>query len=360
MRHHDPIPPGTRIGILGAGQLGKMIAIAAARLGYETVIWSPEGDIPAMQVASYPIIAPYDNEEALHRFVNLAAVATLEFENIPVALVEKIAEHIPTRPNAAVLRVTQDRWEEKDFFQRMRIPITRTVRAEVVFDGHAEFPFPAILKTCRLGYDGHGQIRVKNLAELRDAYATLGHVPCVLEEEVDFLCEISVIAARGIAEQKHEIRCYPAVHNVHSNGILRETKWPSSAVTRAVEYEAKRIAEVAAETLGVQGLLAVEMFVTKDGRVLANEMAPRPHNSGHGTIDACYTDQYEQLVRAICGHPLGDPTPHSAWRMENLLGDQLGLWQYILRQPSAKLHLYGKGQVRPGRKMGHVTFLSPR
>src|SRR3989338_3536760 len=232
MRHHDPIPPGTRIGILGAGQLGKMIAIAAARLGYETVIWSPEGDIPAMQVASYPIIAPYDNEEALHRFVNLAAVATLEFENIPVDLVEKIAEHIPTRPNAAVLRVTQDRWEEKDFFQRMRIPITRTVRAEVVVDGHAEFPFPAFLKTCRLGYDGHGQVREKNLAELRDAYATLGHVPCVLEEEVDFLCEISVIAARGIAEQKHEIRCYPAVHNWHSNGILRETKWPSSAVTR--------------------------------------------------------------------------------------------------------------------------------
>ena len=319
-----------------------------------------------MDVAAYPIKAPYEDPDAFDMFTRLANVATLEFENIPVPLVEQIAKVIPMRPGAEVLRIMQDRFEEKKLFLNLQIPFAGTVGINDAHDAlnyRASFPeifsgcasFPAVLKTRRMGYDGRGQRIVPDVGVLHEAFLALGSVPCVLETQVDLACEISVIVARNF---DGDMKFYPVVQNTHKNSILSETRWPATSIDERIEKEAIDIALLIADELDVVGLLAVEMFVTKDGQVLANELAPRPHNSGHGTIDACVTSQFEQHVRAVCNLPLGDPTPHSAWVMSNLLGDEANKWEHLLRDPKAKLHLYGKRERRPGRKMGHVTVLS--
>ena len=349
------LPPGATIGILGGGQLGRMTALAAARLGYRCHVFCPEKDAPASAVAAATTCAPYENAGAQARFAAAVDVITYEFENIPLAPVEALAALKPVRPAPAALAVCQDRIREKSALRDAGIGTAafRPVRAIADLDGAA---FPAILKTARLGYDGKGQALVAGRAEAEAAFARFRAVPCVLEEVVDFACEISVIAAR---DEAGRIECYVPVENRHRDHILDETIAPAR-IAPALAADAKAVARRIAESLGIVGLIAVEMFATSDGRVLVNELAPRPHNSGHWTIDACATSQFEQLVRAICGLPLGSPERHSDAHMKNLIGDEAGSWATLLADAAVRLHLYGKAEPRPGRKMGHATRLFPR
>lgn len=353
-----PLPPGSTIGILGGGQLGRMTAMAAARLGYRCAILCPEADAPASQVAALTIRAAYDDPDAQRRFAEAVDVITYEFENIPLAPVEALARLKPVRPSPAVLAICQDRVQEKTAMQAAGIGTARFVPVSAPGDLAAATAAiaPGILKTARMGYDGKGQARVAGEAEARAAFARFGAVPCVLESIVDFACEVSVVVARAA---DGAIAAYVPVENRHAHHILDETIAPAK-VAPAVAEEALRIARTVVERLGVVGLLAIEMFVARDGRVLVNELAPRPHNSGHWTIDACAVSQFEQLVRAIAGLPLGSPERHSDAVMKNLIGDEVHDWPRLAAEPGACLHLYGKGEARPGRKMGHVTRLSPR
>ena len=349
------IAPGATIGILGGGQLGRMTALAAARLGYRAHVFCPEADAPASRVSAATTRGAYEDEGARRRFAKAVDVITYEFENIPAGPVEALAALRPVRPSPAILRICQDRIAEKTALAAAGVATARFAAVRAPRDLDALKP-PAILKTARLGYDGKGQALVRTPAEAREAFARFGAVPCVLEAVVDFACEISVIAARGL---DGAIASYVAVENRHANHILDETIAPAR-VAPAILAAAAAIARRIAEALDVVGLIAVEMFVTRDGAVLVNELAPRPHNSGHWTIDACATSQFEQLVRAICGLPLGDPERHSDATMKNLIGDEVEAWTALAAEPGACLHLYGKAQSRPGRKMGHVTRLSPR
>ncbi|MBL8696737.1 MAG: 5-(carboxyamino)imidazole ribonucleotide synthase [Alphaproteobacteria bacterium] len=354
-----PLPPGSTIGILGGGQLGRMTALAAARLGYRTHVFCPEPDAPASQVSGATTRGAYDDPAAQVRFAAAVDVITYEFENIPLAPVEALACVKPVRPSPGVLAICQDRIREKHAVNAAGIATARFAAIETDRDlaaALATVPPPAILKTARLGYDGKGQARVADAAEAAAAFARFGRVACVLEGIVDFTCEVSVIAARG---RDGAVACYPTVENRHKHHILDETIAPA-ALPAAVAQEAERIARTIATRLDVVGLLAVEMFVTRDGRVLVNELAPRPHNSGHWTIDACVTNQFEQLVRAVAGLPLGSPERHSDAVMKNLIGDEVLDWPRLAAEPGACLHLYGKAEPRPGRKMGHVTRLVRR
>lgn len=353
-----PLPPGSTIGILGGGQLGRMTAMAAARLGYRCAILCPEADAPASQVAALTIRAAYDDPDAQRRFAEAVDVITYEFENIPLAPVEALARLKPVRPSPSVLAICQDRVQEKTAMQAAGIGTARFVPVLAAADLAAATASiaPGILKTARMGYDGKGQARVAGEAEARAAFARFGAVPCVLESIVDFACEISVVVARAA---DGAIAAYVPVENRHAHHILDETIAPAN-VAPAIAEEALRIARTVVERLGVVGLLAIEMFVARDGRVLVNELAPRPHNSGHWTIDACAVSQFEQLVRAIAGLPLGSPERHSDAVMKNLVGDEVHDWPRLAAEAGACLHLYGKGEARPGRKMGHVTRLSPR
>jgi len=353
-----PLPPGSTIGILGGGQLGRMTALAAARLGYRCAIFCPEADAPASQVAAQTIRAAYDDADAQRRFAACADVITYEFENIPLGPVAALAALKPVRPAPTVLAICQDRIAEKEAAAACGIATARfaPIRARGDVAAAMAAIAPGILKTARLGYDGKGQARVADRAAAEAAFDRFGGVACVLEGIVDFACEISVIVARGVDGR---IAPYVAVENRHVHHILDETIAPA-AIAPARAAEATAIACRLAERLDLVGLLAVEMFVTQDGRVLVNELAPRPHNSGHWTIDACTTSQFEQLVRAIVGLPLGTPERHSDARMKNLIGDEILDWPALAAEPGACLHLYGKGDARPGRKMGHVTRLAPR
>jgi 5-(carboxyamino)imidazole ribonucleotide synthase len=355
------IPPGATIGILGGGQLGRMTALAAARLGYRCHVYAPDAaDGPAAQVCARATVAAYDDAAALAAFAATVDVVTLEFENIPLASARFLAARVPLRPGPQALEIGQDRVGEKMFFGTFAATapwaeVHDLAGLEAALDAIGR---PAVLKTTRMGYDGKGQVKIDTETSAAEAWAALGAPRgAILEGFIAFEREISVIVARAA---DGTTAAFEAVENRHVNHILDTTIAPA-AVPAAVANEARRIALEAVARLDLVGLLAVEMFVTADGRVLVNEMAPRPHNSGHWTMDGARTDQFEQLVRAVCGLPLGDPSARCDTVMKNLLGDAGEDWPALLADPTAKLHLYGKADARPGRKMGHVNRLgAPR
>jgi 5-(carboxyamino)imidazole ribonucleotide synthase len=335
-----------------------MTAMAAARLGYRCHIFAPEAEAPAADVAAAWTRADYADEAALDRFAAAVDVVTLEFENVPVAALERLARRVPVRPGPAVLAVTQDRLAEKDALRAMGVPVTGYARIEGAADlerALRDLGPRAVLKTTRFGYDGKGQLLLDRDVDAANAVDRLGGPPLILEAFVDFALECSVVTARGVEGAQAS---FPPVENRHEHHILATTIAPA-AFEPALAAEAVRMAERIAADLGLVGLLGVEMFLARDGRLLVNELAPRPHNSGHWTIDACAVSQFEQQVRAVCGLPLGDPAPFAGAVMENLLGDAAGRWPEILAEPGARLHLYGKRESKPGRKMGHVTRLTP-
>ncbi len=360
-----PLEPGAVIGILGGGQLGRMTALAAARLGYLCHIYCPDPESPAFQVTPLKTVAGYDDEAALAAFARAVDVVTLEFENIPARAAEAVAEQAALRPRPEILKICQNRIREKDFCNAAGVPTARY--AEVRDPGALERVLqeigrPCLLKTCELGYDGKGQVRIGPDTAATEAWAEMtGSAPGpaaagVVEALVDFRLEISVIVARG---PDGGCRTYPAVENRHKNQILDVTIAPAP-ISPELAARADAIACRLAERLDLVGLLAIEMFVTRDDEVLVNELAPRPHNSGHWTIDACVTSQFEQVVRAVAGLPLGATDLLAEATMKNLIGDEVQRWRELLADPNAKLHLYGKKEARPGRKMGHVTRLKPR
>jgi 5-(carboxyamino)imidazole ribonucleotide synthase len=353
------IAPGATIGILGGGQLGRMTALAAAELGYRCHIFCPETDSPAAQVSSLATVADYTDVAAMTKFARSVDVVTYEFENIPYEPVAAIAEVAKVRPSANVLRIAQDRLKEKDFLNSVGVA---TARYQEVNDAAGlaravrDIGWPAVLKTTRMGYDGKGQVAIRAETDLAQAWAAMKGQQGILEGFIDFTTEVSVIVARGADGSSAN---YVTVENQHKNHILDQTIAPAR-VGAEPSMKAEAIARHVAQQIDLVGVLAVEMFVTRDGHVLVNELAPRPHNSGHWTIDACATSQFEQLVRAICGLPLGSPERHSDAVMKNLIGDDVKQWPELIKDAHAKLHLYGKAEARPGRKMGHVTRLQPR
>jgi len=353
------IEPGQTIGILGGGQLGRMTALAASALGYRCHVYCPEKNSPAKQVTAYATTAEYDNKLALGRFAKSVDVITFEFENVPGDTAEFLAERKPVRPGPNALRTAQDRLKEKDFLQSIgaaTAPYCAVATEAELRAGMSALGPRAILKTVRMGYDGKGQLRLQPESDLGAAWREFGTSPGILEGFVEFACELSVIVARG---ENGKLATYAPVETQHTQGILDTTLTPSR-VPGDIAMRAEAIARHVAEKLDLIGLVAVEMFVTHRGEVLVNEIAPRPHNSGHWTIDACYTNQFEQLVRAICGLPLGSPERHSDAVMKNLIGADIAKWRDVLNDPMQKLHLYGKDEALPGRKMGHVTKLSQR
>ena len=353
------IEPGATIGILGGGQLGRMTALAAATLGYRCHIFCPDSDSPAKQVTPYATTAEYTDRAALAAFADAVDIVTFEFENVPAETAEFLAALKPVRPGPDVLRVAQDRLQEKDFLRSIEVATARyqeVTSEEALARSVRDIGPQAVLKTVRLGYDGKGQVMIRPDTDLTAAWRQMGAEVGILEGFVDFACEISVIVARGINGAS---AAYVPVENQHSHHILDTTIAPAR-IAPDIAMRAEAIARHIADELEMVGLLAVEMFVTQGGEVLVNEIAPRPHNSGHWTIDACITSQFEQYVRAICGLPLGSPERHSDAVMKNLIGDDVANWRDALNEPMAKVHLYGKGKPRPGRKMGHVTRLMPR
>jgi len=354
----DALAPGSTVGILGGGQLGRMTALAAANLGYRCHIFAPETESPAAAVAADWTCAPYDDQDALRAFAGKVDVVTYEFENVPVACVAFLETLVPVRPGAEPLRIAQHRGREKAFFERIGVPVAPFALAdsEVAFIAAArQVGLPAIAKTTTEGYDGKGQARLDAGTDLAAVWAALGHRELIVEGLVDFVAEASVIVARdttGVA------RCFPIGRNVHRAGILHTTTVPAGFDDTLLQ-QAEAIGRRAAEAFDLIGMLCVELFVGRDGRVLANEMAPRPHNSGHWTQDACVTSQFEQLVRAVCGLPLGVVDLQARQVvMTNLIGDDVSAWPHIVAEPGAKLHLYGKRKARAGRKMGHVNRLT--
>jgi 5-(carboxyamino)imidazole ribonucleotide synthase len=352
------LAPGATIGILGGGQLGRMTALAAARLGYRAHVFATEPDSPASQVCAAATVAPDDDDAALARFATSVDVATFEFENIPAEAVRKVAALKPVMPRPEILEISQDRLREKDFLNRIGVATTAYQEigsAMALSTVLAGLKGRAVLKSARMGYDGKGQIAVDAGTKADEAWRQMGVPRGILEEFVDFRCEVSVIVARTA---DGAMAAYPAVENRHVNHILDTTIAPATLPPETAR-EAEVIARDIAARLDLVGVLAVEMFVTRDGKLLVNELAPRPHNSGHWTIDACATSQFEQLVRAICGLPLGSTERHSNAVMKNLIGDEVETWREAIADPAARLHLYGKRTTRPGRKMGHVTRLVP-
>lgn len=353
------LKPGDTIGILGGGQLGRMLALAAAPLGLKTHILCPDPDSPAFEVASTHTIAGYDDVSALDVFASAVDVVTYEFENVPGPTAAHLAARVPVRPGADALAVSQDRLSEKTFLGEAGIPVA----GFAAIDADAEVA-PAlerlggkgILKTRRLGYDGKGQTLLRSVAEARDAHSRLGRVPAILEAFVPFEREVSVIAARGV---DGAVRAYDVAENVHRDHILKTSTVPAD-IDAGLAAEARAMAETICERLGYVGVIGVEMFVLPKGapqRILVNEIAPRVHNSGHWTEAACQVSQFEQHIRAVAGWPLGSAERHSDVTMENLIGAEADGWAGILSEPGASLHLYGKAESRPGRKMGHVNRL---
>ncbi len=356
-----PLAPGSVIGILGGGQLGRMTALAAARLGYRCHIFADSGDAPALQVAAERTVSGFEDAAALARFASRVDVVTLEFENVPIGAVRALEPLVPVRPGGAVLAVCQDRLEEKAAARDAGFGTAdyrRVDGPEALRLAVRDLGTPSILKATRLGYDGKAQTTVRDgrPETLAAAWAAVGRRTAILEAFVPFIREVSVIAARA---PDGAIAAYEVVENQHQDHVLKRTLAPAR-VPLAVRAQADAIARGLAERLGVGGLLAVEMFQTEDDRLLVNEMAPRPHNSGHWTQDGAVTDQFEQAVRAVCGLPLGSPERHSETEMINLLGDEVDAWPRYLARPGDHLHLYGKADARPGRKMGHVNRVKGR
>jgi 5-(carboxyamino)imidazole ribonucleotide synthase len=353
--------PGATLGMLGGGQLGRMAALAARHMGYRVVVLDPTPHGPAGQVAEMQIAAAFDDVAALDRLAAACDAVTLEFENLPAGALDRLAHQVPVRPGAGVLRICQDRLAERAFLQRLGIATARFAPvpdAASLAQAVHEVPFPALLKTARLGYDSKGQQVLATPAELAGAYQALGEVPCILEQVVDFACEISVIVVRDVAGT---LSTYEPAENRHVHGILDTSMVPAS-IAVASARAARDLAGRIAVALDLVGVLAVELFVLHDGRLLVNELAPRPHNSGHWSIEACGTSQFEQQIRLTAGAPAGATQLLSPAAIANLLGDlwQAGAprWDRVLALPDVHLHLYGKREARPGRKMGHLTALA--
>ena len=354
-----PILPGATLGVLGGGQLGRMFTLAARRLGYRVTVLAPEYDTPTGQIADREIRAPYHDLDAVDAFARMVDVVTFEFENVPAETIETAARHAPVRPAGELLHTTQHRVREKTTLSGHGLPVA-TFEAiagpEDVEAAAAAVGFPAILKTARWGYDGKGQRRVENVEELAEAVDAMNRAPAVLEAFVPFEAELSVVGARGV---DGEVALYEPVRNEHARHILDVTTLPAN-LPEAVLDEAHAITRAVLEKLDVVGVLCVELFLLPDGSLVINELAPRPHNSGHITIDAHYCSQFEQQVRAVCGLPLG-PTERRApaAAMVNLLGDLWSDgepdWTAPFADPYLRLHLYGKTHASPGRKMGHLT-----
>jgi 5-(carboxyamino)imidazole ribonucleotide synthase len=358
----EPILPGATVGVLGSGQLGRMFAIAARRMGYRVHTFSPEADTPTGQVADLEVMARYDDLDAVRDFAKAVQVVTFEFENVPAETARAAAEHAPVRPAGAVLHTTQHRVREKTFLTRAGLPTTpfRIVNSsDDLARAVSDLGCPAILKTADFGYDGKGQARISSSADAESAWESIGRVPAVLEAFIPFACEVSVVAARGA---DGEFVDYGVIENRHRNSILDISIAPAQ-VPPAVAARAREIARAVLEALNVIGVLCVEFFVQPDGSLLINELAPRPHNSGHLTFDASVTSQFEQQLRAVCGLPLGSTDLLRPAAMANLLGDLWSAgepdWRAACAHPDVKLHLYGKLAPRPGRKMGHLTALAP-
>jgi 5-(carboxyamino)imidazole ribonucleotide synthase len=358
-----PILPGSAVGVLGSGQLGRMFALAARRMGYRVHTFSPDSDTPTGQVADVEVSASYEDTDALKKFAAGVDVVTFEFENVPAKAVETLEALKPVRPRGEVLHITQHRLREKTYLSKKGFPVTpyRAVATlEELRAGLKAFGTPAVLKTAGFGYDGKGQSVVRAETDAAAAFAALKGAEGILEAFVDFECEFSVVAARALNGATAH---FGVVQNSHKNHVLDLSVAPA-ALPPDMANLAVEIAQEVLKALDVVGVLCVEFFLTKSGKVLINELAPRPHNSGHLTLDACVTSQFEQQLRAVCGLPLGDPAylaPGAA--MANLLGDLWAdgepAWPRSLLLPEVKLHLYGKSAARPGRKMGHLTALGP-
>jgi 5-(carboxyamino)imidazole ribonucleotide synthase len=352
------VSPGGTVGILGGGQLGRMLALAAARLGLKCAIYAPENDSPAFQVCDSHVVADYGDHDALAKFARTVDVVTYEFENVPGDAASVLSGIKSVRPTPKALSVIQDRFDEKTFARNLGIataPFALITSEETLRAALATVGTPAVLKTARLGYDGKGQRIVRADDQLARAWDELKRVPCILEGFVDFARELSVVAARSA---DGNVACYDLVENRHENHILRTTLAPARGAQR-LNGEAMKIAARLLEAFDYVGVIAVELFETRDQHLLVNEIAPRVHNSGHWTIDGCTVSQFEQHIRAVCGWPLGDTRRHSDAVMTNLLGDEVNSWRGRAVEPATALHLYGKAEARAGRKMGHVTRLYP-
>ncbi|EHQ51789.1 phosphoribosylaminoimidazole carboxylase ATPase subunit [Ectothiorhodospira sp. PHS-1] len=354
------ILPGNTLGMLGGGQLGRMFTVAARTLGYRVLVLDPDTGSPAGRMADEHLHAAYGDAWALEQMATRCAVVTTEFENIPADTLRTLASFIPVRPGAEALERTQDRAREKAMIQSCGLdtaPFRVVTALDEVESAFAAVGGPAILKRAALGYDGKGQIGVDSAQAARDAFDQLGQVPCVLERRLDLEREISVVLARSA---EGETLCYPVAENIHRHGILHMSIVPARIPEEMAEV-ARRAATHLADALDYCGVMAVEFFITTAGELRVNEIAPRPHNSGHYTLDACVTSQFEQQVRAVCGLPFGDTRLLSPVVMVNLLGDLWAKgeprWAELLDHPGAKLHLYGKSEARPGRKMGHFCVL---
>ena len=353
------IAPGATIGILGGGQLGRMLVVAAAPLGYRCHIFSPEPGGPAAQVSAEETVAAYDDRSALETFGTAVDVVTTEFENVPAETLERLADRVPVRPGADSLRVAQNRIAEKDFVRGLGLETTPYAPVEEDTDADKADSLvgrPAVLKTQTLGYDGKGQVVLAPGDNLRDAWCgTLGGRPAILEAFAPIAREVSVVIARAPGGR---VASFDPVENRHVNGILDVTLAPAQ-ITPALAASAREAAEHIVHALEHVGVLCVELFVTVDGRLLVNEIAPRVHNSGHWTIEGCETSQFAQHVRAVCDLPLGSTARRANAAMKNLIGADVEHWRALAADPAAHVHLYGKAETRTGRKMGHVTWLGP-
>jgi 5-(carboxyamino)imidazole ribonucleotide synthase len=373
--------PGAWLGMIGGGQLGRMFCFAAQAMGYRVAVLDPDEASPAGSVADRHLRAAYTDEAALTELARLAAAVSTEFENVPAASLDFLARTTFVSPAGRCVAIAQDRVAEKRFIAGCGVPVAPYVAIEsaevlaTLSDAELEAVLPGILKTARLGYDGKGQVRVASAEAVRDAHNALGGVPCVLEKRLPLKFEVSALIARSASGAT---AVYPLAQNTHRDGVLSLTVVPAPDATPALVEQAQQAALRIAESLGYVGVLCVEFFVLEDGSLVANEMAPRPHNSGHYTVDACAASQFEQQVRAMTGMPLGDPRQHSPAVMLNILGDVWYAkggptnspasastacmspvtppWREVAAMPTARLHLYGKEEARPGRKMGHINF----
>ncbi|MEM8792769.1 MAG: 5-(carboxyamino)imidazole ribonucleotide synthase [Pseudomonadota bacterium] len=353
----EPLAPGSTIGILGGGQLGRMLSIAAARLGFRCHIYEPGAEPPAGDVAARVTTASYDDQEALAAFAASVDVITFEFENVPAEALDLLEAQVPIRPGRNALAVSQDRLTEKSFLSELGITVAPHAAVDTLDDLQGAFSDhgPGILKTRRLGYDGKGQARVRNEADLDPALDAMKGAPAIFEALIPFEREISVIAARGVTG---ETTCFDPGENVHRDGILYTTT-VNDSIGRGVRTDAVLTAAKILDALDYVGVMGVEMFVHPTQDLMVNEIAPRVHNSGHWTIEACLIDQFQQHIRAVCGWPLGDGSRHSDALMTNLIGAEIDPWCELSSRPVG-MHLYGKSESRPGRKMGHITEIKPR
>ena len=354
-----PILPNSTIGVFGSGQLGRMFAIEARKMGYRVHTFSPGGDTPTGQVADFETTAAYDDLDAVRKFAKGVDVVTFEFENVPSAAADAAAEFVDVRPRGEILHITQNRLREKVYLSSNGFPVApfrHIITRDSLHTGVAEMGFPCVLKTAGFGYDGKGQAKIGSPGDLDAAFESMGGRESVLEAFVDFATEVSVVCARGV---DGSFAHYGVIENEHQNHILDISFSPAN-MSEKLAAEATDIARSLADKLDYVGTLCVELFVTRDERLLINELAPRPHNSGHLTFDVCVTSQFEQQVRAICALPLGSTEFHKSVAMANLLGDIWANgepdWSAALAMPGVKLHLYGKTDPRPGRKMGHLTI----